>query len=534
MGYFFPVFVFDQSIDLRWTQLCFALLFLSFLYLGCQFIIKKQKKLIRIRWPLLDILPSLLYNIHEVHEWTVKFSNLVNGTVVVRGAIFGSSKLLYTCDPRNIEHMAKTKFYNYQKGSDFFDTFDLIGNGIFNVECDQWRAQRKLAHTRFTSRTFRSTVASVTHAIVQDALLPLLSHVAKHEQVVDLEDVMLRFSYDSIFRLVFGGKSNTPSIEFPENELAKAIDDGTEAIFFRNIMPSQWWKLLRWLKLGKEKKSIEAGKTIDKYLYQYISSKRDEMNQGVEANDLLASYIMTSNKNPSISKFLPSLDDKFLRDTALTFLFAGRDTTGTSLTWFFWLVSKSPRLEQKILEELKEVLALKYTHGDMGIDEEKSSLKVFNSEELKDLVYLHAALCESMRLYPPLPINRRIAVNDDVLPNGTFVKQGTRILMSYYAMARMKWVWGEDCHEFKPERWIDENGKLSSEPLTKFFSFNGGPRNCIGQEMAFTQMKSVVASVLCNFEIKLLEGHVVQPKPSLILHTKYGLKVRVKERVSLL
>ncbi|KAI3952329.1 hypothetical protein MKX01_005196 [Papaver californicum] len=526
MEHFFPVFV-SHSIDLRWAQLRLVL-FLSFLYLVCQFIINKQKKLMRIRLPLLDILPSLLYNIHEVHEWTVKFSKLVSGTIVVRGAIFGSSKLLYTCDPRNIEHMAKTKFYNYQKGSDFFETFDLIGNGIFNVEFDQWKAQRKMAHTRFTSKAFRSTVASVTHTIVQDALLPLLSHVAKHEQVVDLEDVLLRFSYDSIFRVVFGGNINTLSIEFPENEMAKAIDDGTEAMFFRNIMPSQWWKLLRWLKLGKEKKSYEAGRTIDKYLYQYISSKRDELNQGFEANDLLASYV-TSNNN---SKSLPSFDDKFLRDTALTFLFAGRDTTGTSLTWFFWLISKSRRVEDKILEELKEVLAQRYTNDD--IEEQKSSLKVFNSEELKDLVYLHAAICESLRLYPPLPINRRIAVNDDVLPNGTVVKQGTKILMSYYAMARMKWVWGEDCHEFKPERWIDENGKLSTEPLTKFFSFNGGPRNCIGQGMAFTQMKSVVASVLCNFEVKLLEGHVVQPKPSLILRTKYGLKVRVKERVLLL
>ncbi|KAI3949386.1 hypothetical protein MKW98_023323 [Papaver atlanticum] len=376
-----------------------------------------------------------------------------------------------------------------------------------------------MAHTRFTSKTFRNNVASVSHTIVQDALLPLLSHAAKHDWVVDLEDIFLRFTYDSTFRVIFGGNSNNLSIELPDNELLKAIDDGTEAMC---------------LKLGKEKKLIEASKIIDKHLFGYIFSKREELNRGVEANDLLAAY-MTSHKNPTTSKPTSStLDDKFLRDTALTFLFAGRDSTGTALTWFFWLISKSPGVEEIILQELKEVLASKHGSGDIGIDEKKASLKVFNAEELKGLVYLHAALCETLRLYPPLPMNRRIVVNEDVLPNGTVVKQGTKILISYYAMARMEWVWGEDCHELKPERWIDETGKLSPEPLTKFFTFNAGIRNCIGKDMAFTQMKVVVASVMFNFEVGLLEGHVVKPKPSLVLHTKHGLKVRIKERASLI
>ncbi|KAI3873347.1 hypothetical protein MKX03_003216 [Papaver bracteatum] len=518
-------------ISLRWTELCLVL-FLSFFSLGCYSIIKKQKNQVFIRWPIVDVLPSLLQNVHRVHDWSAELSAVVGGTIVGRGPIFGSLEVLFTCDPKNVEHMVKTKFNNYQKGPEFLETFSLIGKGIFNVGFDEWLAQRKMAHPRFTSKTFRNTVASVSHAIVQDAFLPLLSHIAKHEWVVDLEDVFLRYSYDSTFRVIFGGNSNNLSIEFPENELGKAIDDGTEAMFFRNVTPSPWWKLLRWLKLGKEKKLIEAAKIVDKHLYQYISSKRKELDQGVEANDLLAAY-MTSNKNPITSKSLSlTFDDTFLRDTALTFLFAGRDSTGTALTWFFWSISKSPRVEEKILQELKEVLASKHTDGDT--EEQKSSLKVFNSEELKDLVYLHAALCEALRLYPPLPMNQRIAVNDDVLPNGTFVKQGTKILISYYAMARMEWVWGENCHEFKPERWIDENGKLSPEPLTKFFTFNAGIRNCIGKEMAFTQMKVVVASVMFNFKVELVEGQVMKSKPSLVLHTKNGMKVRIKKRASLL
>ncbi|KAI3969306.1 hypothetical protein MKX01_007346 [Papaver californicum] len=449
--------------SLRWNEL-FLVLFLNFSLSRMVLHNQKTKKI-----KFLFVGP-LLMSCHQRILLFTELSAIEGGTIVGRGPIFGSLEVLFTCDPRNVEHMVKTKFNNYQKGPEFLETFSLIGRGIFNVGFDEWPAQRKMAHPKFTSKTFRSTVASVSHTVVQDALLPLLSHVAKHEWVVDLEDVFLRYSYDSTLGVIFGGNT----------------------MFFRNVTPSPWWKLLRWLKLGKEKKLIEAAKIVDKHLYQFISSKRDELNQGVEANDLLAAY-MTSNKNPITSK-TPWLtfDDNFLRDTALTFLFAGRDSTGTALTWFFWSILKSPRVEEKMLQELKEVLASKHTNGDS--EEQKSSLK------------LHAALCEALRLYPPLPINRRIAVNDDVLPNETVVKRGTKILISYYAMARMEWVWGEDSREFKPERWIDQNEKLDPGPLTKLFTFNAGIRNCIGKEMTFTQMKAVVASMMFNFKVELVEG----------------------------
>ncbi|KAF9590203.1 hypothetical protein IFM89_031858 [Coptis chinensis] len=97
-------------------------------------------------------------------------------------------------------------------------------------------------------------------------------------------------------------------------------------------------------------------------------------------------------------------------------------------------------------------------------------------------------LCESLRLYPPIPATHRGVEKEDVLPNGTTVKPGMMILISMYAMGRLEWEWGKYCLEYKLERWIDENGKLNPIPLTKFFTFLAGPRNCIGRDMAFTQM----------------------------------------------
>ncbi|RZC56883.1 hypothetical protein C5167_015733 [Papaver somniferum] len=156
---------------------------------------------------------------------------------------------------------------------------------------------------------------------------------------------------------------------------------------------------------------------------------------------------------------------------------------------------------------------------------------VFAIDDLKDAVYLHATICESLRLYPPIPHNRRTALKKDVLPDGTIVDPGMMTVISMYAAGRMEHVWGKNCLEFKPERWISENGKLNHETMSKFFGFSIGPRSCLGQEMAFVMMKLAASAMIFNFQVEVLVGQLVEPKPSIVLKMKNGLMVRVKERV---
>ncbi|KAK1311724.1 hypothetical protein QJS10_CPA07g00407 [Acorus calamus] len=122
-------------------------------------------------------------------------------------------------------------------------------------------------------------------------------------------------------------------------------------------------------------------------------------------------------------------DGKFLRDSVLNFLIAGRDTTGAGLAWFFWLVSKNPHVETKIYEELK---------ARFGKADEQT--RVFDAESLRGLVYLHAVLCEALRLYPPVPFEHKWAAKAAVLPSGISVRRGTEILFSTFAIGRMEEV----------------------------------------------------------------------------------------------
>lgn len=72
------------------------------------------------------------------------------------------------------------------------------------------------------------------------------------------------------------------------------------------------------------------------------------------------------------------------------------------------------------------------------------------------------------------------------------MEAGDKVILETYSMGRIEGVWcgGKDCLEFRPERWVTEDGKLRHEPSYKFFSFNTGPWTCLGKEMAFVQMKT--------------------------------------------
>lgn len=245
----------------------------------------------------------------------------------------------------------------------------------------------------------------------------------------------------------------------------------------------------------------------------FLAVRHNEEEDGL---DLLSSYI-----NGDESGKNQECNDRFLRDTILNFMIAGRDTTSSALTWFMWLVSTHPEVEKKIRDELNSTIRSK---------EEAGKRRLFEADEVRNLVYLHGALCESLRLFPPVPFQHKAPVQPVVLPSGHYVHPKMKIMFSLYAMGRMDYLWGKDAKEFKPERWITERGTIKYEPSYKFLAFNAGPRTCLGKEVAFTQLKSVAAAIIHNYQVQVVEGHPVDPNVSVILYMKHGFKVRVTKR----
>ncbi|KAF2580745.1 hypothetical protein F2Q68_00004301 [Brassica cretica] len=200
------------------------------------------------------------------------------------------------------------------------------------------------------------------------------------------------------------------------------------------------------------------------------------------------------------------------------------------------LVSEIVRAKRKSLEigtgqEAKQDLLSRFLAA--GHDSEVVRDMVIRFEELKEMSYMKACLCEAMRLYPPVSWDSKHAANDDVLP--TRVKKGDKVTYFPYGMGRMENLWGNDCEEFKPNRWFHSEPGIT-EPILKpvspfkFPVFQAGPRVCIGKEMAFMQMKFVVGSVLSRFEIIPVSKQKPVFVPLLTAHMAGGLKVKIKRR----
>ncbi|KAI4969059.1 hypothetical protein ZWY2020_046389 [Hordeum vulgare] len=471
---------------------------------------KKACKAEPTEWPLLGHLLGMLANLSCYHDWATVVLAARRYNFPAQTGLTGV-RFFITCDPSNVRHIFTSNFLNYPKGEEYAEIFDVLGHGIFNADGESWRWQRAKSQLLMAGPRFRAFSARCTRDKVDTSLLPFLAHVADAGDRCDLHDVLLRMTFDMTCNLVFGVDPGCLQIGLPVVPFARAMDDVLDTIFFRHVFPPALWRLMYRYEVGPEKKMAVARRTIDRFAADTIAKRRssDDHNHNESSSDDMLSSFLCGNDDAS---------DEFLRDTAVNLLLAGRDTTGTALSWFFYVVCKNPRVQQKILDELAPIAATK-----------KPEDMVFDAGELSSLVYLHAALCECMRLYPPVPFQHKAAIADDVLPSGHEMKAGDKILYSY-SMGRMEGVWGKDCMEFRPERWITDDGKLRYEPSYKFIAFNTGPRTCLGKEVAFTQMKAVAAAVLWNFVVEAVPGHVVEPKLSVILHMKNGLAVTVKRR----
>ncbi|KAI4346813.1 hypothetical protein L6164_007679 [Bauhinia variegata] len=471
-------------------------------------------------WPILGMLPPLLLNLWQIHEFVTQALKQEGCTGEFRGPWFTKLNYLVTSDPMSVHHMMSKNFGNYVKGPEFREIFEAFGDGIFTADSELWKYNREILHSVFKNRNFEKFLERLIQKKVKSNLIPVVDHVQKQGVEVDLQDVFNRFTFDNICFTVLGYDPNCLSIDFPKIACEKAFNEAEECIFYRQTMPRSIWKLQSWLQIGEEKKMTQACKTFNQFLHENITSKREELKtyRGQKEMeepqlDLLTVLIRSAEEKGQ------AIDDKFLRDTAFNLFVAGRDTITSGLTWFFWLVATHPLVEAKILQEMKENYA-----------EKEGERMVLGVDEVKKLVYLHAAICEALRLFPPVPFERKQAVESEMLPSGHPIYANENILISLYAMGRSEEIWGRDYSEFKPERWISKKGGIIHVPSYKFISFNAGPRTCLGKDLSFIQMKMVISSILCDYSIQVLEGHPISPSLSIVLLMKYGLKVRIARR----
>ncbi|KAM0948732.1 putative cytochrome P450 [Dioscorea sansibarensis] len=497
-------------MDLFFMSLPLLLLLLLFIIIYSQTTSKKPSPSSKTNlkaYPFLGHLPHFLKHRHDALEWISTLLSKSPTHSIVFNFPFHTNGFI-TSNPTNIEHILKINFSNYPKGQRAISFLeDFLGHGIFNSDGDHWNWQRKAASYEFNKKSLRNFIVNTVQQEILHRLIPMFTKKCNSGEVFDLQDVFERFSFDTICKVAFGKDPCCLTDNSSRPDLVHAFGDASHAVVERfNGLSPFTWRIKKLLNIGSERRLKESIKIINNFAINIIRSQRESKE---EDNDLLSRFAL--NKDNS---------DEYLRDIVISFIVAGLETTSSALTWFFWILSTRPDVEEKILEELSKIRSQRNSCSD--------NYNVFNFDELREMNYLHAAISESLRLYPPVPWDTQSCLEDDVMPDGTFVRKGWFVTYCAYSVGRLKEVWGEDCMEYRPERWL-EDGVFRPENPFRYPVFHAGPRMCLGKEMAHIQMKSVVACLIERFRFEVLVDKHPEMVLWLTIRMKGGLPVVLRK-----
>ncbi|KAF9139202.1 hypothetical protein BGX30_008247 [Mortierella sp. GBA39] len=460
----------------------------------------------------IDTVVSYIYNIlrgQDELEMLLKDMKVHGNTINFKG--FNDDFIVVT-DPSSIQHILAKNQPNYEKGPFFKEIFhDFLGSGIFNADGETWKSQRQIARPHFQTSEFKDAALINKHV---DGLLVLIDkHIAtKPDTPLEVQSVFCRFTLDEASEFLFG--ATVDALKNEQTEFSTAFNYAQTMTAWRFRIP--FWKYI----LPRRRMMTEI-KKLDDFVYKIIDDakarqaaraqekkeigKENEEEEDGRRDTLLDHFLSQQDEN--------GFDNKYLRDMLLNFLLAGRDTTASLLSWTTWKLVQHPKVLEKLYQEIVQVI---------GPD------RVPGYEDIKKLKYQKQVINEVLRLCPPVPINPRESVEEDVLPNGYYIPAGSAVSYCAYATHRLPELWGDDALEFDPDRWGPERvGKI--RPFM-FVPFHAGPRICLGQNLAYTTAQLALTRLLQRYDIKASPGFEPHQLGDIVMFSRNGVEVLISHK----
>ncbi|CEL59858.1 Cytochrome P450 52A5 OS=Candida maltosa GN=CYP52A5 PE=1 SV=1 [Rhizoctonia solani AG-1 IB] len=441
---------------------------------------------------------------------------------------------IVTVDPFNVKHIVATSFNQFEKGEKFHDMLEgFLGTGIFNSDGETWKLYRSMARPFFDRERVVNQSRFEQHTGRLKSLLTVLS--SEGGSPFDIQDLFGRYTMDFTMAFLFGRDSRTmvpPHLITKESgELMSAFDALRKAASTRIRIGSNWplFELFSDRMKGPRQ-------TVDAYImpivYEAIKGKQNVSQEDDDGTRTFLEYLVTVSNDP-----------KLIRDTLVSFLLAGRDTSASLLTFMVYVLALYPDTYDRLSKEVNDI-----------VHEDRPS----TFEEIKSMRYLRALINETLRVFPPVPFNIRRSTNHpSVLPsnlsgaqNGLFLYPRCSITYSLLHIHRRKDIWGDDAEEFRPDRWLAEGSqKVHVTNPFAFIPFNGGPRMCLGQNLAYLLVSHTIVELLRNFTWSLAPDlqpvnmprgwrgepgrkgeEQCWPKSSLTLYSDGGLFVKLNKK----
>ncbi|KAF8853365.1 putative cytochrome 52A4 [Acephala macrosclerotiorum] len=475
-------------------------------------------------------------NLETWTNWFTLPTGTLNYTVE---AVPAGRRVLFTADPENIKAILATQFTDYGKGEPFHREWkDFLGDSIFVTDLEQWHNSRQLIRPQFIKDRVSDLEVFERHVQVLMRKIDGASWGGNEKvrgmgKEFDICDLFFRYTLDAATDFLLG--RSVGSLEVPEQEFASAFGEVQRV---QNLIA----RAGPFHPLVPRRSFFRGIKIIDDFVHPFIE----------QTLRLSPEELATKTKSEEGYTFLHALagftrDRKVLRDQLVAILLAGRDTTASTLSWTFYELARHPEVMRKLRAEIEETVGWE---------------RAPTYEDLKSMKYLQNAMNETLRLYPVVPFNVRLALKDTTLPHGggpdglsqIGILKDTPIGYSTLQMQRRpdltppipnptysptstptpqnpnqskEYLSVED---FSPERWQTWQPK----PWI-YIPFNGGPRICIGQQFALTEMGYTIVRLLQRYErienfMGVVDGGRPTLKAEIVLQPGDGVRIGLWRR----
>lgn len=383
--------------------------------------------------------------------------------------------------PEHVKYVLQTNSRNYTRRPMLEKALPLLGEGIVTSEGELWQQQRRLLQPAFHRRHMEK-LSNTMSALIQE-MLNRWAAAAEEDQPLDIFTEMKHITMQIVVGTMFG---------FRLGQQTQPIGEAFQ------ITSAYLKKLLQNKATGEnqaaQQEFEQALSRLDEIVYEIIENRRAAATPG---DDLLA-MLLSAHDETAVS----GMTNQQLRDEVMTLFVSGHETTTDALTWLWYLLATQPEAAAKIQEEVGQL---------------KQEIPTF--QDLPALPYTRKVIDEALRLYPPVSIFGRRALEQDLIAD-QLIPAGASIVLSPFITHRHPHFWQEP-DMFWPERF---NSGTESYSRFAYIPFSHGPRQCIGDQFALVEIQLLVAMVTQKYVMTLFPGHPITPPP----HHVHGDKVLLK------
>ncbi|XP_076897103.1 parthenolide synthase-like [Bidens hawaiensis] len=449
----------------------------------------KSKKSFKAKLPPSPPKLPILGNLHQLlgkprHEAFWQLSKQFGPVMQIQ---IGSQPFLIISSTDMAKEVLKTQDHNFCSRA-FFQATKLLTYNFndvsFSPHNDHWREMRKLLVTEFLGPK-RAKLTNHVLVTEMESIVHSLS-INPPNTEVNLSSMFLEIVKHKVCKVAFGKSYgellDDPSLDFMLDETIRLLNGSVGDSF-------PWLGYFIDQLSGWNRRLNEGFRNLDRFIDTIIDDHLKNKVEDVsdEDKDFVHTVLDMSSK-PNASGYRPSYAD--LKALMMDILMGGIDSSVLALTWVMYEIIKNPRVLEKLQNEIRNCA------GEIQKVEELDTAK---------MTYLKMVVKESFRFHTPAPYLIPHACVNQTQISGYDVFPGTVVLINAWGLARDPRTWGENAHEFYPERFANPDVDFGYDRF-EMLPFGGGRRSCPAKNTAPGNIEFVIANLLYWFDWELPNG----------------------------